>query len=77
MLVDYIDDCTVKCIDVFSTPQSGTETTIESIDEGFQLRMTEMLKQTGRNEIIVGRYHSHPGFGCWLSSININTQKTL
>ena len=77
MLGDYIDDYTVKCIDVFSMPQSGTETTIESIDEGFQLRMTEMLKQTGRNEIVVGWYHSHPGFGCWLSSIDINTQKTF
>ena len=27
MLGDYIDDYTVKCIDVFSMPQSGTETT--------------------------------------------------
>ena len=77
MLGDYIDDCTVKCIDVSSMPQSGTETTIESIDEGFQVKMTEMLKQTGRKEIVVGWYHSHPGFGCWLSSTDINTQKTF
>ena len=77
MLGDYVDDYTVKCIDVFSMPQSGTETTIESIDEGFQVKMTEMLKQTGRNEIVVGWYHSHPGFGCWLSSTDINTQKTF
>ena len=77
MLGDYVDDYTVKCIDVFSMPQSGTETTIESIDEGFQVRMVEMLKQTGRNEIVVGWYHSHPGFGCWLSSTDINTQKTF
>jgi 26S proteasome regulatory subunit N11 len=77
MLGDYIDEYTVKCIDVFSMPQSGTETTIESIDEGFQVKMTEMLKQTGRNEIVVGWYHSHPGFGCWLSSTDINTQKTF
>ena len=39
--------------------------------------MIEMLKQTGRNEIVVGWYHSHPGFGCWLSSTDINTQKTF
>ena len=77
MLGDYVDDYTVKCIDVFSMPQSGTETTIESIDEGFQVKMVEMLKQTGRNEIVVGWYHSHPGFGCWLSSTDINTQKTF
>ena len=36
-----------------------------------------MLKQTGRNEIVVGWYHSHPGFDCWLSSTDINTQKTF
>ena len=29
--------------------------------------MLEMLKQTGR-EMVVGWYHSHPGFGCWLSA---------
>ena len=77
MLGDYVDEYTVKCIDVFSMPQSGTETTIESIDEGFQVKMVEMLKQTGRNEIVVGWYHSHPGFGCWLSQTDINTQKTF
>jgi 26S proteasome regulatory subunit N11 len=77
MLGDYVDEYTVKCIDVFSMPQSGTETTIESIDEAFQVKMVEMLKQTGRNEIVVGWYHSHPGFGCWLSSTDINTQKTF
>ena len=77
MLGDYVDEYTVKCIDVFSMPQSGTETTIETIDEGFQVKMVEMLKQTGRNEIVVGWYHSHPGFGCWLSQTDINTQKTF
>lgn len=77
MLGDYVDEYTVKCIDVFSMPQSGTETTIESIDEEFQVQMVEMLKQTGRNEIVVGWYHSHPGYGCWLSSTDINTQKTF
>ena len=77
MLGDYIDEYTVTCKDVFAMPQSGTETTIESIDEGFQVKMVEMLKQTGRNDIMVGWYHSHPGFGCWLSSTDINTQKTF
>ena len=76
MLGDYVDEYTVKCIDVFSMPQAGTETTIESIDEAFQVKMMQMLKQTGREDIMVGWYHSHPGYGCWLSSTDINTQKT-
>ena len=30
-----------------------------------------------RPEMVVGWYHSHPGFGCWLSSVDINTQQVL
>ena len=25
----------------------------------------------------MGWYHSHPGFGCWLSSVDINTQQSF
>ena len=30
-----------------------------------------------RTETVVGWYHSHPGFGCWLSSVDINTQQSF
>lgn len=36
-----------------------------------------MLKQVGRMENLVGWYHSHPGFGCWLSMVDIQTQKSF
>jgi 26S proteasome regulatory subunit N11 len=26
---------------------------------------------------VVGWYHSHPGFGCWLSGVDINTQQSF
>lgn len=39
--------------------------------------MLEMLKQTGRPEMVVGWYHSHPGFGCWLSGVDMNTQQSF
>lgn len=32
--------------------------------------------QIGRLENIVGWYHSHPGYGCWLSGIDVQTQMT-
>ena len=32
------------------------------------------LTQAGRPENVVGWYHSHPGYGCWLSGIDVNTQ---
>ena len=54
-------------------PQSGTSVSVEAVDPVFQTKMLEMLKQTDRAENVVGWYHSHPGFGCWLSSVDVNT----
>ena len=90
MLGEFVDDYTVSsltsrgrgqtydqisCVDVFAMPQSGTTVTVESVDHVFQTKMLDMLKQTGRPEMVVGWYHSHPGFGCWLSSVDVNTQQ--
>nr|POE99116.1 cop9 signalosome complex subunit 5a [Quercus suber] len=32
------------------------------------------MVQAGRLENVVGWYHSHPGYGCWLSGIDVSTQ---
>jgi len=77
MLGEFVDEYTVQVIDVFAMPQSGTSVSVESVDHVFQTRMVDMLKQTGRSEMVVGWYHSHPGFGCWLSSVDINTQQSF
>ncbi|KAI0089263.1 Mov34-domain-containing protein [Irpex rosettiformis] len=77
MLGRFVDEYTVQVIDVFAMPQSGTTVSVESVDHVFQTKMMEMLKQTGRPEEVVGWYHSHPGFGCWLSSVDINTQQSF
>lgn len=77
MLGEFVDEYTVTVIDVFAMPQSGTSVTVESVDPVFQTQMLEMLKQTGRPEMVVGWYHSHPGFGCWLSNVDINTQQAF
>lgn len=58
-------------------PQSGTSVSIEAIDPVFQMKFVEALKQTGRQEAVVGWYHSHPGFGCWLSNTDCNTQQSF
>jgi len=39
--------------------------------------MFELLKQTNRGENVVGWYYSHPSFGYWLSSFDINTHVTV
>ena len=35
---------------------------------------TSVVLQAGRPENLVGWYHSHPGYGCWLSGIDVSTQ---
>ena len=72
--VDLID---IRVADVFAMPQSGTGVSVEAVDPVFQAKMLDMLKQTGRPEMVVGWYHSHPGFGCWLSGVDINTQQSF
>merc|ERR1711866_11305 len=77
MLGEYVDEYTVRVIDVFAMPQSGNSVSVEAVDPVFQTKMLDMLKQTGRPEMVVGWYHSHPGFGCWLSGTDVNTQQSF
>ena len=77
MLGSFVDDYTIQVVDVFSMPQSGTGVSVEAVDEVYQQHMMEMLAQTGRPENVVGWYHSHPGFGPWLSGVDIQTQQSF
>jgi 26S proteasome regulatory subunit N11 len=77
MLGKFLDKNTIIIFDTFAMPQMGTKITVEAIDPIFQSKMLDMLIQIGRNDIIIGWYHSHPGFGCWLSGVDINTQKSF
>jgi len=77
MLGQFVDAYTVNCVDVFAMPQSGTGVSVEAVDPVFQTEMLDMLKQTGRPEMVVGWYHSHPGFGCWMSGVDMNTQQSF
>lgn len=74
MLGEIVDDYTIKVVDVFAMPQSGNLVSVESLDPTYQKNMLDLLKQTQRTENVVGWYHSHPGFGCWLSSVDMDTQ---
>lgn len=66
-----IDFTTLRYITLFQG------VSVEAVDPVFQAKMLDMLKQTGRPEMVVGWYHSHPGFGCWLSGVDINTQQSF
>jgi len=73
MLGSFVDDYTIDVVDVFAMPQSGTGVSVEAVDPVYQKNFLDKLEQTGRKENVVGWYHSHPGFGCWLSSVDVNT----
>lgn len=77
MLGEFVDEYNVRVVDVFAMPQSGTGVTVEAVDPAFQASMVDTLKITGRHETVVGWYHSHPGFGCWLSSTDVSTQSSF
>jgi hypothetical protein len=54
MLGEFVDEYTVQVIDVFAMPQSGTTVSVESVDHVFQMKMVDMLKQTGRCVLFLG-----------------------
>lgn len=76
MVGEIHDDYTITVIDVFSMPQTGTTISVESVDPVYQQEFMDMMKQVGRDQMCVGWYHSHPGFGCWLSGTDVETQKS-
>ena len=77
MLGEFLDDYTITVVDVFAMPQSGTGVSVEAVDPAYQQQMLDKLSQTGRHEMVVGWYHSHPGFGCWLSMTDSQTQQSF
>jgi 26S proteasome regulatory subunit N11 len=77
MVGEFVDQYTISVVDVFAMPQSGTTVSVETVDEAYQSQFLDMWKQVGRMENVVGWYHSHPGFGPWLSGTDIQTQRSF
>lgn len=65
-------------MDAFPLPVEGTETRVNAgagANE-FMVTFTETCERIGKVENACGWYHSHPGYGCWLSGIDVQTQMT-
>lgn len=62
--------------DAFRLPVDGTETRVNAQDEAneYMVSYLEACRAAGKMENAVGWYHSHPGYGCWLSGIDVGTQ---
>ena len=43
-LGEFVDDYSIKVVDVFAMPQRASSVSVDSIDPAFQSKMIEMLK---------------------------------
>lgn len=64
-------------MDAIPLPVEGTETRVNAMAAGYEYMVNYVtsLNRVGHNENVVGWYHSHPGYGCWLSGIDVGTQR--
>lgn len=76
LLLGKVDGQTMIVMDSFALPVEGTETRVNAQVQAYEYMVTytAMAKQVGRLENVIGWYHSHPGYGCWLSGIDVSTQ---
>ncbi|PVU88594.1 hypothetical protein BB561_005768 [Smittium simulii] len=77
LLQGKVEDRTMLVMDVFALPVEGTETRVNAHHEAneYMVQYLDNSKQANRPENAIGWYHSHPGYGCWLSGIDVSTQK--
>ncbi|KAF2686864.1 Mov34-domain-containing protein [Lentithecium fluviatile CBS 122367] len=78
LMLGKIEAHTFVITDAFRLPVEGTETRVNAQDEAneYMVEFLSRAREQGQCENAVGWYHSHPGYGCWLSGIDVGTQKT-
>lgn len=76
LMQGYTDDDSFVVTDAFRLPVEGTETRVNAQDDAneYLVEYLDLCRAQGRAEDVVGWYHSHPGYGCWLSGIDVQTQ---
>jgi COP9 signalosome complex subunit 5 len=78
LMVGKTQGSTFIVTDAFRLPVEGTETRVNAGDEAneYTIAYTTASREAGQMENVIGWYHSHPGYGCWLSGIDVATQHT-
>ncbi|GIZ37136.1 hypothetical protein CKM354_000059400 [Cercospora kikuchii] len=76
LMLGYVEHETFIVTDAMRLPVEGTETRVNAGDEAneYIVNFLEKSRAAGQQENSVGWYHSHPGYGCWLSGIDVTTQ---
>jgi COP9 signalosome complex subunit 5 len=81
LMQGYVDGSALVVTDAFRLPVEGTETRVNAQSEAdeYMVEYSRLSREEvgggGRQENVIGWYHSHPGYGCWLSGIDVETQK--
>lgn len=76
LLLGKVEETKMIVTDAFALPVEGTETRVNAQSQAYEYMTAyiESAKEVGRMENAIGWYHSHPGYGCWLSGIDVSTQ---
>lgn len=77
LMQGFVEPHALVITDVFRLPVEGTETRVNAQEEAneYMVNFPQLSREQGaRQENMVGWYHSHPGYGCWLSGIDVATQ---
>ncbi|KUI56955.1 COP9 signalosome complex subunit 5 [Cytospora mali] len=77
LMQGFVENGALVITDAFRLPVEGTETRVNAQDEAneYMVEFPRLCREQGaRQENLVGWYHSHPGYGCWLSGIDVGTQ---
>ncbi|ETN42140.1 uncharacterized protein HMPREF1541_04081 [Cyphellophora europaea CBS 101466] len=77
LMTGYVSGTSLIITDAFRLPVEGTETRVNAqadADE-YMVMFGELARNGGgQQENPIGWYHSHPGYGCWLSGIDVSTE---
>lgn len=67
---------TFYVMDAFALPVDASETRVNAAGDANEYLVAHVnaSEEVHRPENLVGWYHSHPGYGCWLSGIDVGTQ---
>ena len=76
LMMGKIKEDVFVVMDAFPLPVEGTETRVNAgaAANEFMIEFTETNEALGL-DFVLGWYHSHPGYGCWLSGIDVATQR--
>lgn len=76
MMQGRVEPHTFIIMDSFPLPVEATEVRVNAGAEAYEYMLTTLSRneRVFKSENVVGWYHSHPGYGCWLSGIDVSTQ---